>query len=331
MLDDKGLTRDVVKESPVDHDWLNKMFENFHRAIFLNESFKADVFWESIAFYNFVQRPMDYTYKERPSYNDFYKGWSVFLSVIDILKPTDCIFIGVAASNTFSQSMSMLGADAFGVEWLEGQGASARRFTIRRNWGDLTPICIRHTSSYFSYEWWHEFLLKHCKPVLKSIYSIQGLQLNNADTYPAMKGDKEWVKDIPIWLKHKPILASNYCVVNDDGSDARFLTLGRAQYDNENSASVKMWRYSEDGNRWSRQSEEVPISRITDMALMLVSAIKTLKTLDYRTGFTYLKEDFVNEDDMPFIKKCIDSDSPRIKKSLSELKRLLNDIDIDSI
>lgn len=331
MIKDRDYTREVVQECPIDQDWFNSMFDNLHKTFFLNESFDSSAFWESIAFYNFVQRPMDYSIKERPNENDFYQGWSVFLSIIDILKPTDCIFVGVAASDYFSQSMAMLGVDCSPIEWLEGQGAYARRFSISRDWGTITPLCIKHTSKYYSYDYWHSFLLTHNKTALKYIYSIQGLQLNLNYGYHSDTSDQSWLDDIPVYLKHKPILACNYYEIEEEGSDAYYLTLGRAQYDNENGASVKVWRYSDNGGRWSRQSEEVPINRISDMALMLVSAIKTFNTLDYSTGFTYLNEAFKNEDDMPFIQRCISADAPRIRKSLSELKRLLNEIDLDAI
>lgn len=81
---------------------------------------------------------------------------------------------------------------------------------------------------------------------------------------------------IPTNLKHKPVI-----VVNDyekvDGryaynSDAKGITLGLAQWNDRGQVdiSAKVWRYT--GEKWSRQSEELPIHRILDMALVICKA-----------------------------------------------------------
>lgn len=78
----------------------------------------------------------------------------------------------------------------------------------------------------------------------------------------------------PTNLKHQPIIA-----VNDydrvDGkyageTDARALTLGNAQWD-RNDISAKVWRYEE--TKWSRQSEELPLHRVIDLAVLIVSVL----------------------------------------------------------
>lgn len=69
---------------------------------------------------------------------------------------------------------------------------------------------------------------------------------------------------LPTWLGHKPVLACDYQEANEaaggfDSDAARFISVGHAQYD-PNAFSVKMFRWS--GNRWSRQSEEIPVQRL---------------------------------------------------------------------
>lgn len=67
---------------------------------------------------------------------------------------------------------------------------------------------------------------------------------------------------IPTVLKHKPVIVSeNY--ENVDGrnaykSDAKGLSLGLAQWNDRGKVdiSAKVWRYT--GEKWSRQSEELP-------------------------------------------------------------------------
>ena len=68
---------------------------------------------------------------------------------------------------------------------------------------------------------------------------------------------------IPTNLKHKPVIVcENY--ENIDGrnaykSDAKGLSLGLAQWNDRGKVdiSAKVWRYT--GEKWSRQSEELPL------------------------------------------------------------------------
>lgn len=81
---------------------------------------------------------------------------------------------------------------------------------------------------------------------------------------------------IPTTLKHKPVIvAENY--ENIDGryqydSDAKGLSLGLAQWNDRGRVdiSAKVWRYT--GEKWSRQSEELPIHRVLDMAILICRA-----------------------------------------------------------
>jgi len=89
---------------------------------------------------------------------------------------------------------------------------------------------------------------------------------------------KENVMKIPTTLKHKPVIvAENY--ENIDGrfaydTDAKGLSLGLAQWNDRGKVdiSAKVWRYT--GEKWSRQSEELPLHRILDLAIFICSAQK---------------------------------------------------------
>lgn len=84
---------------------------------------------------------------------------------------------------------------------------------------------------------------------------------------------------IPNQLKHKPVF-----VVEDyhdiDGpyagpsSDAKGLSLGLAQWNDRGNVdiSAKVWRHT--GEKWSRQSEELPFHRVLDLALLICEAQK---------------------------------------------------------
>jgi Family of unknown function (DUF6530) len=78
----------------------------------------------------------------------------------------------------------------------------------------------------------------------------------------------------PHALKHKPVFLLPYA--GFDGpyageTDCLFLSLGWAQYD-PRSASLKTLRHT--GEKWSRQSEEVPLHRAVDLVILLACAIR---------------------------------------------------------
>ncbi len=91
---------------------------------------------------------------------------------------------------------------------------------------------------------------------------------------------------IPTTLKHKPVVvAEDY--ENIDGrssgnSDAKGLSLGLAQWNDRGKVdiSAKVWRYT--GEKWSRQSEELPLHRIIDLAILICSARRYFMEDAYR-------------------------------------------------
>lgn len=93
---------------------------------------------------------------------------------------------------------------------------------------------------------------------------------------------------IPTTLKHKPVIVSeNY--ENVDGryaynTDAKGLSLGLAQWNDRGKVdiSAKVWRYT--GEKWSRQSEELPLHRVLDLAILVCRA-----QLHFREAYRYEK------------------------------------------
>jgi hypothetical protein len=81
------------------------------------------------------------------------------------------------------------------------------------------------------------------------------------------------IMKIPTSLKHKPVIvAEDY--ENIDGrkaynTDAKGLSLGLAQWNDRGKLdiSAKVWRYT--GEKWSRQSEELPMHRVLDLAILI--------------------------------------------------------------
>ncbi len=92
---------------------------------------------------------------------------------------------------------------------------------------------------------------------------------------------------IPTSLKHKPVIVSEgYDQIDGriEDSDAKGLSIGLAQWNDRGKveASAKIWRYT--GEKWSRQSEEMPLHRVLDLAIFLCRT-----KLYFREAYQYKK------------------------------------------
>lgn len=93
---------------------------------------------------------------------------------------------------------------------------------------------------------------------------------------------------IPTTLRHKPVIVvENYDLIdgkNAFDTDAKGLSLGLAQWNDRGKVDIsgKVWRYT--GEKWSRQSEELPITRILDLAILV-----TRTQLYFQDAYRYPK------------------------------------------
>lgn len=83
-------------------------------------------------------------------------------------------------------------------------------------------------------------------------------------------------KFAPHWLKHKPVISVDYEELDGNAGDAKFLSIGRSTWNKED-FSAKVWRKNSIGN-YSRQSEELPLWRVLDLATLLVAVINGRKS-----------------------------------------------------
>src|SRR5690554_220361 len=138
---------------------------------------------------------------------------------------------------------------------------------------------------------------------------------------------------IPTNLKHKPVIISeNY--ENVDGryaykSDAKDLSLGLAQWNDRGKVdiSAKVWRHT--GEKWSRQSEELPLHRVLDLAI-LVCRTKQHFNEAYRYEKLYDPENPVLDrvglqGDAMTVAVCTDNE--RIEEDIQLFKQTLSDDD----
>ncbi len=156
---------------------------------------------------------------------------------------------------------------------------------------------------------------------------------------------------IPTTLKHKPVIVSeNY--ENVDGryafnTDAKGLSLGLAQWNDRGKVdiSAKVWRYT--GEKWSRQSEELPLHRVLDLAILVCRAKLHFKNA-YRLEKLYDPEKPVldriglqgdamtvsvctdNEkidEDMKLFSQALSNDDELIGERLRTLSRILSELE----
>ncbi|HRT00726.1 MAG TPA: DUF6530 family protein [Bacteroidales bacterium] len=129
----------------------------------------------------------------------------------------------------------------------------------------------------------------------------------------------------PKHLSHKPIISVNdYDKIDAlyaDKTDVKALSIGRAQYDSDQ-ISLKVWRHTDE--KWSRQSEELPIHRNLDLSILFLAALSTDITAHYPQS--NLREVIDNESEVQIIKEYYEENRKFIEPRLKELKRLLNEI-----
>lgn len=121
------------------------------------------------------------------------------------------------------------------------------------------------------------------------------------------------IMKIPKHLSHKPIIAVDYG--ERDGSDAKFLSIGRATWGNHQDFSIKVWRYLDKTKRWSRQSEELPLWRLLDLTILLVGTITKQQTS--------LKEEVIPNSNSQKLMEQLHNDKELLER-MKELKGLLN-------
>lgn len=331
----ENFTRDVVFECPFNRQWNTAFFANLHRTLVTTDSMNRANLWKEFSFYNFVQRLLTYNInlKERPSNEDFSSGWRVFCDIIKTLKPSECLFVGVTAANYFNDAMATLGMEHTKVTY-EGYFNSTRMKKASVTIDGLTTqiLFIKHTSNFFSWPIWHEQVKSFFPDTISNLCLIaqaKRADQNNIKSEPTPP--LKFTKGIPTGLNHKPIIACSLpevAVGDDKSSDAKYISVGRAQYNN-NSASVKVFRHT--GKRWSRQSEEVPIHRISYMMQIFLAAIIRTQTETANSFQSDANEEIVSPESIEFLRVEFNKAKADIIKGLVSVQDLIKQIDLDKI
>lgn len=136
--------------------WYNRTFDGIEYTLTGTKNVtNRQQLWEHLAFYNFIQRPMN-TIKERPSQRDFELGWEAFIHIVRELKPDVCIFCGVSAANYFNSKMQDMNIKHRPVSVNSNY---ARTASVNIEERDINMIFIHHCGGRF-YSWskWHNYL-----------------------------------------------------------------------------------------------------------------------------------------------------------------------------
>ena len=136
---------------------------------------------------------------------------------------------------------------------------------------------------------------------------------------------------IPTNLKHKPVIcAEEYARI--DGkyaahTDAQGLSLGLAQWNDRGNVdiSAKIWRHS--GEKWSRQSEEMPMHRVLDLAIMICKTYAYFKEAYRVPGLFNQDNPEIGAIELQGAKSALNvcTDNPMITGDIQLFSQALND------
>jgi hypothetical protein len=127
----------------------------------------------------------------------------------------------------------------------------------------------------------------------------------------------------PTHLAHRPITSVDDYNKHDgiyaNNTDVESISIGKAQYDG-NEISAKVFRHT--GNKWSRQSEELPLHRVIDLNTAILKSI--LISANIPTPLTKLNVDVVNSNELQLIVDYYKNHRDILLPKLQELQTILN-------
>ena len=153
---------------------------------------------------------------------------------------------------------------------------------------------------------------------------------------------------IPTDLKHKPVVTTeNYDKIDGrfvQKTDTKGLSLGLAQWNDRGNVdiSAKIWRHT--GEKWSRQSEELPLHRVLDLAILICrsklyfqeryaddSRYPNIDKIGLQGGAMNIsictENDHIDED-IKLFDDCLHKDDEILSERLNVLSRILKDLGI---
>jgi hypothetical protein len=158
-------TREVVSESLVNYEWTTRTLDTIPRLLFKTNDIDRPRLWGASAYYNIVQRMMDYKRDgspERPTWDDYVHGWKTFAEVVSIIQPSQCLFIGVTAANSFNHWIASQSVFTGCINVTQNIGGTWARLGKLEIGGKSTElIFVKHLGLPLSWAKWHDYLQTH--------------------------------------------------------------------------------------------------------------------------------------------------------------------------
>lgn len=158
VMNDLNFTKHVVNRALEGNLKKTRFYSNTELALIGSSNYTPKKFWENVAFYNFIQRPMKNA-KDRPNEKDYQNAAGVFYHVMDELRPTVCIFLGMSAAKFIrAYSWENKKEEFNGWRFENSKVDKYNKISLVYKSKYPTAIFIKHPSAYFSYEGWHQFI-----------------------------------------------------------------------------------------------------------------------------------------------------------------------------
>jgi hypothetical protein len=162
---DRDYTRRSIEGTAIEREYrtngngAGKIFQNLHFTLFGNDRFDTSLLWDHVAFYNFIQEPMN-TNKGRPKKENFKKGWVAFTEAVDMIKPSTCLFLGTTSikylPRSFTGKIQMI-KPISDDGWLNR--TASKKMTLQLQCGHQVLVkFIRHPSNRYSWSEWNQHL-----------------------------------------------------------------------------------------------------------------------------------------------------------------------------
>ena len=183
-------TRDVVFECLINQEWPNRTLDALPKLLFGRGAIDRERFWSDTAYYNFIQSPMHYNREgspERPSWDSSVAGWTTFLDVVRVLKPSHCLFIGVEAFKSFNHAMNEKGINHEQVHFPDQVGRTyGRRAALHESSKPLILAGVQHLGKYCSWSRWHDYLRHHHPDLMNFLEAEQYTETDQPEQTPPL-------------------------------------------------------------------------------------------------------------------------------------------------
>lgn len=204
----KNATIDNIIESQFNHEWEARTYCSLNRMISGIEYCSTQSLWKEISYYNLIQALMPNN-GVRPRIEDWELGVKTFFSVVEILKPDVCLFLGTSSKDFFQNQFEYTLYDRI-------SNVIPVSFKLKLKYKECLCIQIRHPGAYFSWEKWRNFILGFSQ--LRDL--CDKIAILNLDNYEITEKDRlyqSFLKQIKDFENYEPL--SNFETYKIEGTE----------------------------------------------------------------------------------------------------------------